>query len=44
MEDGKILEKKITYITEIFWKKMWNAGEKKKIAYFSAKHTNKYQA
>lgn len=40
-----MLEKKITYITEIFWKKIWNArGKKKKIAYFSAKHTNKYQA
>lgn len=35
MEDGKTLEKKSTYITEIFWKKIWNArGKKRKLLIF----------
>ena len=35
MEDGKMLEKKSTYITEKFWKKIWNArGKKRKLLIF----------
>lgn len=44
-EDGKTLEKKnYLYHRNNTLEEKWNAREKKENCYFSAKHTNKYQA